>query len=70
MSPRHRNKLGIAGSGGRGGRFWELKASLAFADYEQVFNESGVNAVLVGTPMPLHVPQAIVALQHGIHIIG
>ena len=61
MSPRHRIKLGIVGSGGRGGRFCELKANLAFADYEQV---------LVGTPMPLHVPQAIAALQYGIHVIG
>ena len=48
----------------------KLQADLAYADYEQMLDESGIDAVLVGTPMPLHAPQAIAALQRGIHVIS
>jgi predicted dehydrogenase len=46
-----------------------LGAREQYADYEQMLDRSGVDAVIVGTPMPLHVPQAILALRRGIHVM-
>ena len=45
-------------------------AEFAFADYEEMLEKGGVDAVAVGTPMPFHVPQSIAALQRGIHVIS
>jgi predicted dehydrogenase/GNAT superfamily N-acetyltransferase len=47
-----------------------LGAEVAFADYEQMLDEGGVDAVIVGTPMPFHAPQSIAALNRGIHVLS
>lgn len=39
-----------------------------FADYETMLDSGEIDAVLISTPMPLHVPQSIAALQRGIHV--
>lgn len=40
-----------------------------FTEYEP-FLDSGINAVVIGTPMPFHTPQATAALQRGIHVLS
>ncbi|MBC7235252.1 MAG: Gfo/Idh/MocA family oxidoreductase [Chloroflexi bacterium] len=47
-----------------------LGAEQEYVDYERMLDESGIDAVVIGTPMPLHVPQAIAALQRGIHVLS
>ena len=47
-----------------------LGASEEYADYETMLAESDVDAVILGTPMPFHVPQAIAALERGIHVLS
>jgi predicted dehydrogenase len=42
----------------------------AWADYDEMLKRSEVQAVILGTPMPLHVPQAIAALERGIHVLS
>ncbi len=41
---------------------------LTFDDYETMLDSGAVDAVLLATPMPLHVPQSIAALRRGIHV--
>jgi predicted dehydrogenase len=41
---------------------------LAFDDYETMLDSGKVDAVLIATPMPLHVPQSVAALRRGIHV--
>lgn len=41
-----------------------------FTEYEAMLDSGLVNAVLIGTPMPLHVPQAIPALERGFHVLS
>ena len=48
----------------------DLGADQAFADYQQMLDITDLDAVLIGTPMPLHAPQAIEALQRGIHVLS
>lgn len=45
-------------------------ASEAYADYEEMLERSDLDAVILGTPMPFHVPQAIAALNKGIHVLS
>jgi predicted dehydrogenase/GNAT superfamily N-acetyltransferase len=45
-------------------------ADAAFADYEDLLARGGVEAVVIGTPMPLHVPMAVAALDRGIHVLS
>jgi len=45
-------------------------ASEEYVDYEAMLEQSELDAVVVGTPMPFHVPQAIAALQRGIHVLS
>lgn len=40
-----------------------------YTDYETMLDKSGIDAVMVGTPMAWHVPQAIAALERNIHAI-
>ena len=47
-----------------------LGASEAYVDFEEMLEKSDLDAVLVGTPMPLHVPQAILALQQNLHVLS
>ena len=47
-----------------------LGASEKYTDCEDMFDKSGVDAVVIGTPMPFHAPQAVAALRRGIHAIS
>ena len=48
----------------------ELGVTEKYADYEEMLAKSEVDAVIIGTPMPLHVPQAIAALEQNIHALS
>jgi predicted dehydrogenase len=48
----------------------QLGARESYTDIEEMLDHSGVDAVVIGTPMPLHVPQAIAALQRGKHVLS
>lgn len=41
-----------------------------FDDYGAMLEHGGVDAVVIGTPMQFHAPQAIAALQRGIHVLS
>jgi predicted dehydrogenase len=41
-----------------------------YTDYEEMLARSGLDAVLLATPMPLHVPQAVAALNAGLHVLS
>ena len=47
----------------------EFGAAEAYGDYEQMLDKSRLDAVVIGTPMPFHVPQSIAALDRGIHVM-
>lgn len=32
-------------------------------------SEAGLDAVVIGTPMPLHVQQSVAALERGLHVL-
>lgn len=46
----------------------DLPAVLRFTDYEKMLNETHLDAVIVGTPIPLHVSQSILALERGVAV--
>jgi len=41
-----------------------------YTDYAEMLDRSGVDAVVVGTPMHLHASQSIMALKRGIHVLS
>jgi predicted dehydrogenase len=45
-------------------------AAEAYSDYQQMLERSDLDAVIIGTPMPLHAPQAIAALQRNLHVLS
>lgn len=45
-------------------------AAERYTDYEQMLERSDLDAVIVGTPMHLHVPHAIMALERGLHVLS
>jgi predicted dehydrogenase len=47
-----------------------LGASLKYTDYRMMLDEATLNAVIIATPMPLHVPQSIAALNRGLHVLS
>jgi predicted dehydrogenase len=47
-----------------------LGASEEYTDYAAMLERSRLDAVILGTPMPLHVPQAMAALERGIHVLS
>lgn len=47
-----------------------MGASETYTDYQQMLDKSDLDAVVIGTPMPLHVPQSILALKHNIHVLS
>jgi predicted dehydrogenase len=47
-----------------------LGASEKYADYGEMLDKSELDAVVVGTPMPLHIPQAIPAIRKGLHVLS
>ena len=44
-------------------------AEESYTDYGQMLEKGNVDAVLIGTPMHLHVPQAIEALEQDVHVM-
>ncbi|MGD2175845.1 MAG: Gfo/Idh/MocA family oxidoreductase, partial [Candidatus Brocadiaceae bacterium] len=47
-----------------------LGAREEYADYDEMLDRSELDAVVIGTPMPLHVPQSIKALRRGLHVLS
>ena len=47
-----------------------LRASEKYLRYEEMLEKSDIDAVIIGTPMPYHVPQAIAALNKDIHVLS
>ncbi|MDD2486041.1 MAG: Gfo/Idh/MocA family oxidoreductase, partial [bacterium] len=48
----------------------EIGVSRVYTDCEEMLDKSGIDMVVIGTPMPLHVPQSVMALERGIHVIS
>jgi len=46
-----------------------LGATAQFNDYDEMLERSDLDAVVIGTPMPFHAPQAIRALEKNIHVL-
>ena len=47
-----------------------LGAREQYLDYATMLASADINAVIIGTPIPLHVPQAIAALQQHKHVLS
>ena len=47
-----------------------LGASEKYVDYEEMLARSAIDAVIIATPMHLHVPQSILALQRDVHVFS
>jgi len=58
------NEEGLAGAAER------LGAREKYTDYQTMLEKSDLDAVIIGTPMHFHVPQAIVALEHDLHVLS
>ena len=39
-----------------------------FSDYDEMLQKGGLDAVIIGTPIPYHVEQSVKALNRGIHV--
>ncbi len=48
----------------------QFKAKKTFTDYSDMLDSGEIDAVIVGTPMQLHVEQSIAALEHDIHVLS
>jgi predicted dehydrogenase/RimJ/RimL family protein N-acetyltransferase len=46
-----------------------LGTEQTYADYDEMLEKSDLDAVFIGTPMPLHVPQSVKALERGLHVL-
>lgn len=46
-----------------------LGAAEQYTDYGEMLEKSELDAVIIGTPMPLHVPQSAAALDRGLHVL-
>lgn len=47
-----------------------LGAPHCFTNYVAMLETARPDAVIIAMPMPLHAPQAIAALDHGIHVLS
>lgn len=47
-----------------------LGAREQYTDYQEMLDKSDIHAVIIGTPMPLHVPQALAALERNLHVLS
>jgi len=47
-----------------------LGADEKYTDYDEMLEKSDLDAVFIGTPMQLHVPQSIAALERNIHVMS
>lgn len=45
-------------------------ADRAFASYDQMLDAGGLDGVILATPMPMHVPQAVAALERGLWVLS
>jgi predicted dehydrogenase len=45
-------------------------ADEAYADYREMLERADIQAVVIATPMPLHAPMAIAALDRGLHVLS
>ncbi len=54
---------------GLGAAAERLGASERYERYEDMLSSSELDAVIVGTPMHLHVPHSLAALEHGLHVL-
>jgi len=48
----------------------QLGASHQYSEYEEMLASPELDAVIIATPMPLHVPQAVAALRQGKHVLS
>lgn len=58
------NAGALAGAAKRSG------ASEQYVHYEDMLNSSELDAVIIGTPMHVHVSQSIAALERGLHVLS
>ncbi len=47
-----------------------LGADEQYANYDEMLEKSELDAMIIGTPMPLHVPQTLAALKAGLHVLS
>jgi len=47
-----------------------LGAQEQYDDYQEMLDRSDLDAVVIATPMPLHVPQSVAALRRGLHVLS
>ena len=47
-----------------------LGADEMYTHYEEMLAQSDLDAVIIGTPMQFHAPQAILALNQNIHVLS
>ncbi len=47
-----------------------LGAAEQYVEYEEMLASSELDAVIIGTPMPFHVPQSVAALARGLHVLS
>ena len=47
-----------------------LEAEERYLDYDDMLARSDLDAVILGTPMQFHVPQAIAALNKNVHVLS
>lgn len=48
----------------------QLGVDLFYADCAAMLDQAGIDLLIVGTPMPYHAPQAMMALERGIHVLS
>ena len=48
----------------------EQGVTATYTDCEAMLDGAGLDILMVGTPMPFHAPQAIMALERGIHVLS
>ena len=48
----------------------DLGAAESYADYAEMIAKSELDAVIIGTPMQYHAPQAILALENNLHALS
>jgi predicted dehydrogenase len=48
----------------------EMGVSATFDHHERMLDEAKLDAVIIGTPMPLHVPQSIAALERNVSVLS
>jgi len=48
----------------------QLGAPQQYTDYQTMLAKTDLDAVIISTPMPLHVPQAVAALKQNLHVLS